>query len=201
MRWILITLFWGSSAIADPIAVHSTARDIFERLPDIEMTQDMRDVCGSGRSTNPHIGYCTTENVIYFSPNFTTRPSAGYEMAHVLGHAVQVRHGVADIAFRAIQSRPQEEAALRGMVTRQVECIAGVLTARAGVPSRDLLSLFSSEPFIDAHWGRRPLNAGPKVSIGLDARAESYQIGFEAADFSACSVGEISADLIVQAAR
>ena len=87
------------------------------------------------------------------------------------------------------------------MVTRQVECLAGVLTARAGVPSRDLLSLFSTEPFTDAHWGRRPLNVGPKVSIGLDVRAEWYQIGFEAADFSVCSVGEMAADLIVQAAH
>lgn len=197
----MIAFLWASAATADPNTIHTTARDIFARLPDLVVVDTMNDVCGHGRNINPNIGYCTTENIIYVSDAFAARPTASYEMAHVLGHAIQVRHGVADVAFRAIRARRSEEDALRGLVTRQVECVAGVLSARAGVAPTDLRAVFASEPFTGAHWGRRPLNVGPRVSIGLDARADWYDTGYGAADFAACTVGEMSADLIVQAAR
>jgi len=120
-------------------------------------------------------------------------------MAHVLGHAIQVRHGVADVALRAIRSRRSEEQALRGMVTRQVECVAGVLMATAGEQPA-MLRGFGQEPFTGSHWGRDPLNQGPRVSIGLEARAEWYEIGYAARDFAACTVGEMS-QLGVQGSR
>ncbi len=201
MKWIFIACVFASTAAADPMVVHQTARTLFDHLPNVETVSDMGDPCGAGRNTNPHIAYCTTGNTIFISDTFVTRPAAAYEMGHVLGHAVQVRHGVADVALRAIRSRRSEEAALRGMVTRQVECVAGVLTARAGVPAINLAQYFDTEPFTKAHWGRRPVNAGPQVSIGLAARAEWYEIGVNSADFAACTVGEMSADLIVAAAR
>lgn len=187
-------------AAADPFAVHDAATGTFDSLPAVEIATDMGRVCGAGAVTNAHIGYCTTENIIYVSQIFAARPFAAYEMGHVLGHAIQVRHGVADVALREITRRRDEEAALRGMVTRQVECIAGVLSARAGLPRADLRAM-TAEPFTEAHWGRRPLNMGPRVSIGLDARATWYDLGYAANDFSACTVGEMSAELIVAAER
>ena len=122
-------------------------------------------------------------------------------MAHVLGHAIQVRHGVADVALPAIRNRRSEEDALRGMVTRQVDCVAGVLMASAGLAPADLNQLFTTEPFTDVHWGRQPINSGSRVTIGLAARSQWYDIGYTARDFAACSVDEMSSDLIVAALR
>ncbi len=188
-------------AAADPFAVHGAVTVLFDRLPAVEVVADMFAACGSGPVSNPNIGYCATGNVIYVSEGFAARPQASYEMAHVLGHAIQVRHGVADVALREIRNRRDEEDALRGMVTRQVECVAGVLMASADLPKADLTQLFATEPFTDAHWGRRPIDVGPRVSIGMASRMAWYVRGFETRNFAACSVGEMSADLIVQALR
>lgn len=189
------------SAIADPIAVHDTARALFGQIPSVEERVDLNAACGGGRNSNPHIGYCATQNLIFVSEDFSMRPQAPYEMAHVLGHAIQVRHGIADVALRAIRNSRSEEAALRGMVTRQVECVAGVLMALAGLARADLPQLFIGEPFTDAHWGRQPINSGPRITIGLTARAQWYDIGYTARDFEVCSVGEMSSVLIVAALR
>ena len=201
MKWITVSLLLAQPALADPMAVHQTADAIFDRMPNVRSVDTIGDHCGAGRRTNPRIGYCTSENTIYVSTNFAARPTAAYEMAHVLGHAIQVQHGVADVAFQAIRSRRSEEGALRGMVTRQVECVAGVLVARTGLAPIDLTSHFNEEPFTDPHWGRRPLSGGPRVTIGIEARADWFTTGYDAADFAACSVGEMSSELIVQAER
>ena len=201
MKYLLVALVLAGPASADPFAVHAAATGLFDRLPSVDVVDDLSDECGAGRRTNPSIAYCTSQNTIFVSDDFADRPQAGYEMAHVLGHAIQVRHGVADVALREITARRSEEAALRGMVTRQVDCVAGVLMARAGLPKADLVRLFGEEPFRDAHWGRQPVNIGPLVSIGLEARVEWYGIGYSARDFAACSVGEMSSELIVQALR
>ena len=187
-------------AAAGPLDVIQTTNALFDDLPNVVEEVNFDDVCGSGRNSNPALGYCTSDNTIYVVEGFMERDFASYELAHVYGHAIQVRHGVADVALREISSRRDEEEALRGMVTRQVECVAGVLMARAGEPAADLRSL-AGEPFTDAHWGRRPLNSGPRVSIGLEARAEWYDIGYRAGAFAACTVGEMSSELIVRAER
>jgi hypothetical protein len=189
------------SATADPLAVHQTAQALFAQLPDVEVRADLNAACGFGSNSNPHIGYCASNNTIFVSDDFAARPQASYEMAHVLGHAIQVRHGVADVALRAIRNRRSEEDALRGMVTRQVDCVAGVLMASAGLAPADLAQLFTTEPFTDAHWGRQPINSGPRVTIGLAARSHWYNIGYTARDISVCSVGEMSSELIVAALR
>lgn len=204
MRCILLALTLvtlGGPAMADPFDVHRTARAIFADLPSVMQVDDMTQVCGGGAQTNPDIAYCTSDNVIFHSADFASHPQASYEMAHVLGHAIQVQHGVADVALRAIRTRPDEERALRGMVTGQVDCVAGVLMSRTSLPFTPLTDLFNSEPFTQAHWGRNPLNRGPRVSIGLAARADWFEAGYKMADFGVCSVGEMSADLIVQAQR
>lgn len=184
--------------IAGPMDVLRTAQSLFDRLPDAQVRSDYGAICGMGGNSNPGISYCTTDNLIYVSDNFAAGPFAAYEMAHVLGHAIQVRHGVADVALREISRRRDEEPALRGMVTRQVECVAGVLMVRAGEARADLARM-TGEPFTRSHWGRNPLNEGPRVSIGLAARVEWYNIGYDAAEFAACSVGEMSSALIVAA--
>ncbi len=189
------------AAAADPMAVHDTATALFAQLPRVEVRADLDAACGAGRDSNPNIGYCASKNMIFVSEEFGLRPQAPYEMAHVLGHAIQVRHGVADVALRAIRSRRREEDALRGMVTRQVDCVAGVLMVSAGLTRADLAQLFAAEPFTDAHWGRQPINSGPRVTIGLAARAQWYDIGYTARNFAACSVGEMSSGLIVAALR
>jgi len=121
-----------------------------------------------------------------------------YEVAHLYGHAAQVRHGVADFALGQIRQRRSEENMLRGLVTRQVECIAGFLMARAGMGTFDLNGAFTEEPFTHSHWGRDPLRIGPTVSIGLDARAEWFAIG-RTGDLAACAPGEFTSDLLVDA--
>lgn len=200
MKYALILSLIAGPALPGPYEVHATAQRLFDRLPNVAEPNDFAQVCGRGRHSHPDIGFCTSQNRIYVSDNFAGKNIAAYEMAHVLGHAIQVRHGIADIAFRAIRTRPDEEDALRGMVTRQVECVAGVLMAAAGEPPFDLRAL-PTEPFTNAHWGREPLNVGPRVSIGLEARAQWYDIGYGAQDFAVCAVGEMSSDLIVRALR
>ncbi len=69
------------------------------------------------------------------------------------------------------------------------------------MPNTNLTRLYKSEPFTGSHWGREPLRIGPKVSIGLDARAEWFAKGQKTGQFETCSVGEMSAGLIVRAAQ
>ena len=200
MKTLFAFALMTGPALAAPIDVIDTTNALFDDLPSVVEHADFDEECGRGEHSHPAIGFCTSDNTIYVIEGFFERDFASYELAHVYGHAIQVRHGVADVALRAISSRRDEEEALRGMVTRQVECVAGVLMVRAGEPAARLRDL-TEEPFDDAHWGRRPLNSGPQVSIGLEARAEWYDIGYAAQDFSACTVGEMSSNLIVEAER
>lgn len=203
MKWILLSALMAvpTTSAADPFLVHETAQDMFASMPRLERTDNMFEDCGAGRNTNPNIAYCSTENVIYYVRDWAMSPSASYDMAHVLGHAIQIRHGIADIALRTIRARPDDEAALRSMVTRQVECLAGVLVANAGIGRVDLSDIHRVEPFTGAHWGRNPLNGGPRVSIGLAARAEWFVIGQSSGRVADCAVEEIPSDILVDALR
>ena len=201
MKKLILLLLLANPANADFMNVYDTANTLFDRMPDLEISDDLNASCRGGGNTNDHIIYCTTGNTIFISQAFTQRPQGTYEIAHILGHAIQVRHGVADVAFNAIRTRRAEEAELRGMVTRQVECVAGVLMAQAGEQEAGPAQLFNREPFTGAHWGRNPINSGPRVSIGMLARQEWYNIGYSSRDFSNCTVGEMSSELIVNALR
>lgn len=175
---------------------------MFDRMPMVEAVANLSTHCGAGGDTNSSVFYCTTTNTIYHGPGFEARPQAAYEIAHLFGHAVQVQHGVADVALRQIVQRRDEEDALRGMVERQVNCIAGVLMARAGQPPIDIAAAYGGqEPWQNAHWGRDPVNRGPFLSIGIDAVQEWVDTGYAAADVSACAVGEFSSRLLVEALR
>jgi len=121
-------------------------------------------------------------------------------VAHAYGHAVQVQHGVADFALAQIRARRSEEAMLRGLVARQVDCIAGFLVARAGLAPADLTDWMAQEPFAGTHWGRDPLRIGPQVSVGLQARADWFAAG-QGGDLAVCAPGEFTADLLLEALR
>ncbi|HEV8033353.1 hypothetical protein [Yoonia sp.] len=199
VKWIVALVLLAQAAGADPVAqVEAAARAAFDRMPVVQQVDQIAGLCGADESVNAVVAYCTTTNRILLARDAVTAPQTPYMVAHVYGHAVQVQHGVADFALRQIRQRRTEEAMLRGLVTRQVECIAGFLLARAEVPLFDLQAAFAEEPFTDSHWGRDPLRVGPEVSIGMAARAEWLAIG-QQGDLAACGPGEFTAELLLDA--
>lgn len=201
MRLILISLFLGTAAVADPVDDIATAAvTAFDRMPRVMRVDAIAGNCGADQEVNPHVAYCTTRNVIFVTDAAALRPEAAYLVAHAYGHAVQVRHGVADFALAQIRARRSEEAMLRGLVARQVDCIAGFLVARAGQAPSDLMDWMQEEPFAGTHWGRDPLRIGPKVSVGLEARADWFMRG-QGGDLTVCAPGEFTADLLLEALR
>jgi hypothetical protein len=194
---LMVLAMIGGQAVADTDAIERAVSQNFDDMPRVERVSSVAEVCGAAGRANADVVFCTSENVVYLRK---AAPQAAYKLAHVMGHAVQVRHGIADIALREIRKRPEEESALRALVTRQVECTAGFLTARAGLPELDF-AVFEVEPFTGSHWGRNPLRIGPKVSIGLAARAEWFGIGYAGENLAVCAVGEMGADLLLEAYR
>ncbi|KNG95555.1 hypothetical protein ATO11_02900 [Pseudaestuariivita atlantica] len=197
---MILALSAAGSAQADPVAVHDAATRLFPDMPEVVETA-APDRCGLDQTVSAPMVHCTSDNTILVRPGALSAPDAGYRMAHVLGHAIQVRHGIADIALREIRRRRDEEAALRGLVTRQVECLAGVLFAEAGLPATDLATLYAEEPHTGSHWGRDPLRRGPQVSIGLAPRAEWFSRGQAEGEVAACAVGEIPVAPLIDALR
>ncbi|MDP5086983.1 MAG: hypothetical protein NWQ23_16305 [Yoonia sp.] len=194
-------LLWTGSLQADPVAeVMTAAQAAFARMPSVVSVARIEGHCGADATVNSQVVYCTTSNEILIAGAAYDLPQAPYLVAHAYGHAVQVQHGVADFALREIRNRRSEEIMLRGLVERQVDCIAGFLMARAGLPEAALTDWFDVDPFAGAHWGRNPLHAGPQVGIGLDARAEWVARG-QTGDLSACAPGEFTAGLLLEAVR
>lgn len=202
MRILLICLgFIASPSAADPVAdVVAAAEAAFDRMPRVQLVPEIAGRCGADLRVNPQVAYCTSQNRIFLARDAVALPQAAYLVAHVYGHAVQVQHGVADFALAQIRTRRSEEGMLRGLVARQVDCIAGFLVARAGLPDASLVDWFAQEPFAGVHWGRDPLRIGPDVQIGLAARDEWFQIG-QTGDLSACAPGEFTSDLLIDALR
>ncbi|MFO8124850.1 hypothetical protein [Yoonia sp.] len=201
-KWVLVIVLAGQVAMAGPVdqveQVEQAARYAFDGLPQVVRVDRIAGRCGADETVNQTVAYCTTSNQILLAKGAADHPRTPYMLAHVYGHAVQVRHGVADFALAQIRQRRSEETMLRGLVTRQVECIAGFILARAGLAEVDLNDLFSDEPFTGSHWGRDPLHIGPEVSIGLAARAEWFARG-QGRDLAACGPGEFTADLLLDA--
>ncbi len=173
-------------------------------MPGVSLTSALRDVCGGDEGSDPYVIYCTSLNKIYVDAKLSEKKMSdaemGYRLAHAYGHAVQVRHGIADIALATIRANRAEETALRGMVTRQVECIAGVLMRRAyGKGVAGPAAWAGAEPFTGSHWGASPVARGPKVAIGLAERNAWFEKGRDSDDFASCAVGVFSADLILRA--
>lgn len=192
---ILILLILTGPAFANDVLIEAAAHKHFDKMPEVVRSDDISSVCGAARSANQDAVYCTSENRIYLRRD---AQDLSYKLAHLFGHAVQVNHGVADIALREVRARRDEEASLRAMVTRQVECIAGFLHKKASVPPRFTEGV---EPFTGSHWGRNPLRIGPQVSIGAQTRMEWLSRGYGTGDLAACASGEIGAELLLKAFR
>ena len=201
MRLVLALMVMAAPVAADPVAdVAAAANAAFDRMPRIDRVASIAGNCGADESVHELVAYCTSRNVIFVADAVGSLPEAAYLVAHAYGHAVQVQHGVADFALAQIRARRSEEAMLRGLVTRQVECIAGFLVARAGLPAASLTDWMTEEPFTGSHWGRDPLRIGPKVSIGLAERDAWFQVG-QAGDLAVCGPGEFTADLLLGALK
>lgn len=201
MRQVLLGLIlWTGAAKADPVdQIFDAAARAFDRMPELEIVDEIAVQCGANAAVNQQVAYCTTRNRVFLTRSMRASPQAPYLVAHLLGHAVQVQHGVADVALREIRQRRSEEQTLRGYVAAQVDCIAGVLFQRAGLPQADLTDLFESEPFTGTHWGRDPLRVGPRVAITLTGRNTWFQRGQASGDVADCEAGEFGAELLIAA--
>lgn len=205
MRMIRATLagamMMASSGLwADTVEdVMQTAHQVFDRMPRLAYVDHIAGRCGADLSVNDRVVYCTTLNLVFVDRATAAQPEIPYLVAHALGHAVQVQHGVADVALREILSRPDEETALRTMVESQVDCIAGFLYARAGLAPASLTDWFAAPPLAGPHWGRDPLRLGPQVLVDLPTRQTWFQTGQGADSLAACAVGEFAADLLLLA--
>lgn len=199
MRWVILLLLAAGPVAADPVdEVAAAAAEAFAGMPAVLRVDQIEGRCGADRTVNGQVAYCTSRNQIFLARDAVDLPQAAYLVAHSYGHAVQVRHGVADFALAQIRARRSEEPMLRGLVARQVDCIAGFLMAQAGLPDASLTDWFPDEPFAGVHWGRDPLRIGPKVSVGLAARDEWFKVG-QAGDLAACAPGEFTSDLLLEA--
>lgn len=192
--WLLPQV--GATQEASPVP--QAAQAAFARLPVIETVARIEGVCGADAAVHPMVAYCTTGNRILLVEGAAEPAVRDYLLAHAYGHGVQVQHGVADVALGEITHRPDDEMRLRGYVERQVDCIAGFILARAGVPLPDLTALFTSDPLDRPHWGRSPLRAGPHLPVPVADRAEWLATGYRQG-LGACAVGEFSADLLLAA--
>ena len=169
-------------------------------MPAIERVDRIDGTCGASGAVNPDVAYCTTTNTILVSDEGAAHPAAAYLVAHSFGHAVQVRHGVADVALQTIRARRSEETKLRGWVERQVDCIAGYLVGRAGAEAVDVNAFFENDPFDNPHWGRNPLSRGPHVPVPPAERQQWFTTGMTEG-LAACGVGEFGPELLLQAVR
>ena len=201
MRWLIAFLVASQTAYADVVTdMTAAASDAFARMPRVVLVDQIAGQCGADGAVDPRVAYCTTGNQILVAADTRDLPQTAYLLGHAFGHAVQVQHGVADIALREIRKRPDEEIMLRGLVERQVDCIAGYLVQRAGLPATDLAALFQDDPLGRPHWGREPLRVGPVVAVPIAARAEWFVRG-HAGNIGACSPGEFTGLGLIRALK
>lgn len=200
-KLVVILMLMGAPGWADPVDdVAAMADRLFPEMPRVSRVREIAGQCGADETVHPVAAYCTSQNRIFVASDAADRPETPYLVAHLFGHAVQVRHGVADVALAAIRSRRDEEDMLRGLVERQVDCIAGFLLAQAGLSAPDLTTLFTEDPLSGPHWGRDPLRIGPEVTVPVTARQEWLANGL-GGDLSRCAPGEFGSDLLVAALR
>ena len=189
----------GQAGAQDVVSrMETAARTSFAAMPNVRVVSQIYGSCGADGAVSLRVVYCTSSNQILVAADQLALPEIGYLLGHAFGHAVQVKHGVADVALRTIRSRRQDEVVLRGYVDRQVDCIAGFLVAKAGFDRGSLTDWMTDDPFDDIHWGRHPLRSGPVMSVPLVDRNVWFMLG-QSGDLAVCAVGEFGADLLIAA--
>ncbi len=177
--------------VAGPVnQVIAAANARFAEMPQLRVAPATTGFCGADGRVNEFAVYCTSQNIILVSAPALLRDDVSYLVAHLLGHAAQVRHGIADVALRAIRKQPEQEAVLRSTVAAQVDCLAGYFHAQAGleIDAETLDLWFEQEVFAGIHWGRDPLRTGPAVSVGAQARADNFAAGWSQNDLEVCDL-------------
>ncbi len=187
---VLAQPLWANDLQRISVAAHAS----FEKMPNVQIVDEIVGNCGAEANVSDRAAYCTSSNTIFVIP----QTGAAYAVAHAFGHAVQVKHGVADVALRTIRARRAEEVKLRGYVDRQVDCVAGFLFHQAGISQTQLNTVFDADPFDDVHWGRFPLKVGPVMPVPLADRDQWFEIG-QRGDLAACAVGEFGSELLIAA--
>ncbi|MGJ8622363.1 MAG: hypothetical protein ACSHW1_06255 [Yoonia sp.] len=201
MRWMIAMVLCAQVAHADPVAdVAAAAQDSFARMPPVLLVERIAGNCGATELVDTRVAYCTSGDTVLVAVAAMALPEIPYLVGHAYGHAVQVQHGIADFALREIRTRPEDEVMLRGLVERQVDCIAGFIVGRAGLATPDLTTFFDADPLQQPHWGRDPLRIGPVVDVPLTARADWFKVGL-AGDIAACAPGEFTGLGLVRALR
>ena len=119
MIFAFLAALAGSAANAqEPLPVAAAAKAAFPAMPDVAWLDQISGTCGADGSVHPTVAYCTSSNTILLAADDPATPEATYFLAHAYGHAVQVRHGVADVALREIRNRRDDGLILRGFVER-----------------------------------------------------------------------------------
>ena len=198
--WVLVWLIGAAAPAQAQDSIENTASTAFAKMPLVRVVQTISGACGADQSVSTTVAYCTSANEILLAANQIGLPQMPYLVAHAYGHAVQVQHGVADVALREITARRAQEVALRGLVDRQVDCIAGFLYDLAGFAPASLTQWFTDDPFASVHWGRNPLHAGPVMPVPLADRDIWFRRG-QGGDLANCGVGEFGSDLLIAAYR
>lgn len=195
---ILIVISGQAGAQSVVSRMETAARVNFAAMPNVRIVSQIYGECGADGAVSLRVVYCTSSNQILVAADQLALPEIGYLLGHAFGHAVQVQHGVADVALRTIRARRQDEVVLRGYVDRQVDCIAGFLVAKAGFDRGLLTDWITDDPFDDIHWGRHPLKSGPVMPVPLVDRNIWFILG-QSGDLAECAVGEFGADLLIAA--
>lgn len=197
---IVVVVLIGTQASAQDVVLRmkATAGAAFSAMPDVRVVSQISGVCGADDAVSSRVAYCTTSNTVLVAADQIGLPQLPCLLGHAFGHAVQVRHGVADVALQTIRARREDEVVLRGYVDRQVDCIAGFLYAKAGFAPASLADWMCADPFDDIHWGRQPLRVGPVMPVVLPERDIWFRRG-QLGDLAACAVGEFGADLLIDA--
>lgn len=184
----------GPDTAAAIAPVVERAQQGFRRMPQVRLTSALADICGADADTQTGAIFCTSLNAIYVDADLARDlgpGAAAYFVAHLFGHALQLRHGTPPKAG-------DDEALARAEA--QADCIAGHLLAASGAARVRLADWFDDDPLEDVHWGADPLAGAMSVSLTLAARDAAFRAGEDAEGIAACSAPGLDEAALARAA-
>ncbi|WP_233417080.1 neutral zinc metallopeptidase [Halovulum marinum] len=159
---------------------------LFPNLPAVRLTSAIGRVCG-GPPASELVRYCTSANLVYLAADIDQRlsePAAAYLVAHQLGHAAQLRAGIA-----ARADTPE----LRAALELQADCLAGVILSSTETTASDPAVRAATDHLTAPHWGAEPIENGRPEPLPPTIRGEWLQWGYREADAGRCEVGDLPA--------